>query len=98
MATARGPQGETGKAGKEGPAGKTGPRGPAGPAGPKMSRTDVIAVVEDQFYDLRKRLDIQLERTSQLQAEIDAQRKETARILEQVELVHALLKKLTHDA
>ena len=63
-----------------------------------MSRADVIAVVEDQFYEVRKRLDLQLERTEKLQVQIDEQRKETARILEQVELVHALLKKLTQDA
>ena len=86
---ARGPQGETGK---------TGPPGPVGPPGPKMSRADVIAVVEDQFYEVRKRLDIQLDRTGELQAQLDEQRKETARILEQVALVHSLLKKLTQDA
>jgi hypothetical protein len=63
-----------------------------------MAKADVIAVVEDQFYEVRKRLDIQLERTAALQSQIDAQRQETLRVLEQVELVHRLLKKLTQDA
>jgi hypothetical protein len=59
-----------------------------------MSRTDVLAVVEDEFYEIRKRLDVQLVRIAELQAQIDAQHKETALLREQVELVHALLKKL----
>ena len=71
-----------------------------------MARADILAVVEDQFYDIRKRLDIQLGRTAELQAQIDAQgeemaalidaqRKDTAALREQVKLVHALLKTLT---
>ena len=59
-----------------------------------MARADIIAVVEDQFYEIRQRLDVQLERTGELQAQIDAHRKETARLREQVDLVHGLLKTL----
>ena len=60
-----------------------------------MARADILAVVEDQFHDMRQRLDVQLVRTSELQAQIDAHRKETAALREQVELVHGLLKKIT---
>ena len=59
-----------------------------------MARADILAVVEDQFYDVRKRLDVQLERTSQLQAQIDAQHQEMVALRHQVDLVHDLLKKL----
>ena len=59
-----------------------------------MARADIIAVVEDQFYEIRQRLDVQLARTGELQSHIDAHRKETARLHEQVELVHGLLKQL----
>jgi len=84
----RGPQGETGKTGE------TGPQGPVGPPGAPMARADILAVVEDQFYDVRKRLDLQLVRTGELQAQLDAQRNEMTRLREQVELVHGLLKQL----
>jgi hypothetical protein len=60
-----------------------------------MSRVDILAVVEDQFYEIRKRLDVQLARTGELQAQIDAQHREMAGLREQVDLVHALLKKIT---
>jgi hypothetical protein len=59
-----------------------------------MARADILAVVEDQFYDVRKRLDVQLERTGQLQAQIDAQHQEMVALRQQVDLVHDLLKKL----
>lgn len=59
-----------------------------------MARADILAVVEDQFYDVRKRLDVQLERTAQLQAQLDAQNREMAAIRQQVDLVHGLLKQL----
>ena len=87
-------RGETGKTGPAGPAGPQGATGPAGPVGPSMARADILAVVEDQFYDVRKRLDVQLERTGQLQAQIDAQHKEMVALRQQVDLVHDLLKKL----
>jgi hypothetical protein len=59
-----------------------------------MARADILAVVEDQFYDVRRRLDIQLARTGQLQAQLDTQQKEMEALREQVDLVHDLLKKL----
>ena len=93
-----------GRQGERGLTGETGPQGPTGPPGPPMSRTDVLAVVEDQFYEIRKRLDGQLARIAELQAqmeaqhqELQAQHKETALLREQVELVHRLLKKLVGE-
>ena len=91
---ARGQQGVAGKDGPAGPSGPPGPTGPAGPAGPAMARADILAVVEDQFFDVRQRLDIQLARTGQLQAQIDSQHKEMVALRQQVDLVHDLLKKL----
>ena len=60
-----------------------------------MARADILAVVEDQFYEVRKRLDIQLARTGELQAQLDAHHVETVALRAQVDLVHGLLKKLT---
>ena len=59
-----------------------------------MAPADIIAVVEDQFYEIRQRLDVQLAGIEELQTQIVEQHKETARLREQVELVHGLLKKL----
>ena len=41
-------------------------RGVRGPAGPSLASADILAVVEDQFYDVRRRLDLQLTRTTEL--------------------------------
>lgn len=57
-----------------------------------MARADILAVVEDQFYDLRKRLDLQLTRTAEVQRQLDAQRKEIAELRRAVEMTHKLLK------
>src|SRR5688572_25315432 len=47
--------------------GAIGPPGPAGPAGPKMKSAEVLALVYDQFHEIRKQLNLQLQRTGQLQ-------------------------------
>ena len=57
-----------------------------------MARADILAVVEDQFYDLRTRLDVQLTRTAEVQRQLDAQRKEIAELRRAVEMTHQLLK------
>jgi hypothetical protein len=36
-----------------------------------MERADVLAMVEDQFTELRKQLDVQLVRMSQIQQQLD---------------------------
>ena len=59
-----------------------------------MAPADILAVVEDQFFDVRQRLDVQLERTAQVQQQLDAQRKEIAELHQAVDLAHQLLKQL----
>ena len=59
-----------------------------------MAPADILAVVEDQFYDIRKRLDVQLTQTVGLQEQLDAQRKEIAELRRAVDLAHQLLKQL----
>jgi septal ring factor EnvC (AmiA/AmiB activator) len=59
-----------------------------------MSRADILAVVEDQFYDVRKRLDAQLTRSAEIQQELARQRKEIAELRRTVTLAHRLLKEL----
>jgi hypothetical protein len=91
MPTQRGNTGERGAQGARGPAG---PRGLRGPVGPSMSPADILAVVEDQFYDVRKRLDVQLQRTAKLQQQLDAQQTEIAALHRAVDLAHGLLRQL----
>ena len=59
-----------------------------------MAPGDILAVVEDQFYDVRKRLDVQLKRTEEIQRQFDDQRKEIAELRRTVGLAHDLLKQL----
>jgi Collagen triple helix repeat (20 copies) len=83
---ARGAQGERGVQGERGAQGKRGvqgERGPAGPAGPKMRPAEVLALVDDQFLEIRKQLDLQLKRTAQLQLQLDQ--------------IHALVKQLVNQ-
>ena len=63
--TGRGRTGARGKAGARGKTGKTGPRGPS------MKRSEVLAIVADQFGEIRKALDLQLLRIAQIQAQLD---------------------------
>jgi hypothetical protein len=51
--------------------GPPGPIGHTGPTGPKLQRADVLAMVEDQFAELRRQLDVQLVRMSQIQQQLD---------------------------
>jgi hypothetical protein len=67
----RGVRGEHGARGQRGATGQRGPAGPAGPAGPKMRSAEVLALVDDQFNEIRKQLDLQLKRTAQLQLQLD---------------------------
>ena len=59
-----------------------------------MAPADILAVVEDQFYDVRKRLDAQLTRSEKIQQELTEQRKEIAELRRTVNLAHRLLKEL----
>jgi hypothetical protein len=66
-----GKTGKTGPTGAVGPRGVAGPRGPAGPAGPTLNKSDVLAMVEDQFDEIRHELRLQLERMAQIQMQLD---------------------------
>jgi hypothetical protein len=71
MPNRRGMRGLRGASGSFGARGLTGERGPVsaqGPAGPTATRADVLAVVQDEFHELGKQLQIQLERTAQMQS------------------------------
>jgi hypothetical protein len=67
----RGLRGAPGSSGARGLTGKLGPIGPSGPAGPTATRADILAVVQDEFHELGKQLQIQLERTAQMQMQLD---------------------------
>lgn len=51
--------------------GKAGAAGHRGSPGPAMKPSEVLAVVDDQFRQIRKGLDLQLQRTAQIQAQLD---------------------------
>jgi hypothetical protein len=59
-----------------------------------MARADILAVVEDQFYDGGKRLDAQFSRAAEIQQELKGQTKEIAELRRTVNLAHRLLKEL----
>ena len=59
-----------------------------------MTRRDILAVVEDQFRDVRSRLDVQLKRTTEIQQQLNEQRKEIGELRRTVGLAHGLLKQL----
>ena len=66
-----GARGEPGARGQRGATGQRGARGERGPAGPLPRREDILALVEDQFSEMRRALDIQLTRFAQLQLQLD---------------------------
>jgi len=72
---------------QRGPRGKTGARGrtgPAGPAGRKVQRAEILAVVDDQFVEVRQNFKTQLEHTTKIQRQLDD--------------IHGLLKKLIEQS
>ena len=87
----RGTKGARGATGARGAKGATGARGPSGPS---VSQADILAVVDDQFSEMRRQLDVQVTRTAQVQREIDALRKDTAELRRQLADVHGLVKDL----
>ena len=60
-----------GRRGAVGRQGIAGPRGAQGPPGPRVSKVDVLAMVDDQLNDIRKELSLQLSRMAQIQAQLD---------------------------
>lgn len=63
-----------------------------------MARADVLAVVEDQFYDLRRQLDAQLTRTAELREHLDGVRRDIAELRRTVDLAHRMLRQLLAKA
>jgi len=58
--------------GERGHKGEKGLRGERGPAGPAATRAQILAAVQREFDELNKHIRIQLERTAQMQAQLDA--------------------------
>ncbi len=79
MPTTRGPRGRTGQRGARG---SRGPEGARGPAGPVVTRDQMLAAVQSEFDTLRKDLRVQLERTAQMQLQLDAIQKLLERALQ----------------
>jgi hypothetical protein len=63
-----------------------------------MSPADILAVVDDQFGEIRKQLDTQVTRTAQVQAETDRLRKDSDELRQQLANIHALVKTLIKAA
>ena len=60
--------------GKRGPRGATGARGPTGSRGergPRPTRNQILEAVRAEFDEMRKQLRVQLERTAQMQLQLD---------------------------
>jgi hypothetical protein len=60
-----------GKRGRRGAAGVRGRTGPAGPPGPKVQRAEILAVVDDEFRQVRKNFKTQLQHTTKIQKRLD---------------------------
>jgi hypothetical protein len=75
---------KTGKMGRRGATGARGRRGPTGPAGPKVQRAEILAVVDDQFVEVRKNFKTQLKHATKIQTQLDE--------------IHGLLKKLIEQS
>ena len=75
---------KTSKTGPRGAAGMRGRRGPAGPAGPKVQRAEILAVVDDEFVEVRRNFKAQLKHTTKIQKQLDD--------------IHGLLKKLIEQS
>lgn len=69
-----------GQMGRRGATGARGRTGPAGPPGPKVQRAEILAVVDDQFVEVRKSFKVQLTHSTKIQTQLDE--------------IHGLLKKL----
>jgi hypothetical protein len=75
---------KTGTRGRRGKTGARGRAGPTGPAGPKVRRAEILAVVDDEFSEVRKNFKTQLRHTTKIQTQLDE--------------IHGLLKKLIEQS
>lgn len=87
-------RGAKGTRGRKGARGLRGPAGVAGPAGPRMKPAEVLALVDDQFFQIRKQLDLQLQRTGQLQVQLDRIQTKTTDVYATLDMMHVLIKQL----
>lgn len=93
----QGERGVEGRRGETGARGERGRRGPVGPAGPKMRAAEVLALVDDQFVEIRKQLNIQLQRTAQLQMQLDKIQKNTTDACSALDVMQPLIKALVKE-
>src|SRR5437016_6014035 len=62
------------KRSRRGARGRTGARGkagPAGPVGPKVKRAEILAVVDDEFVEVRKNFKVQLTHSTKIQTQLE---------------------------
>ena len=64
--------GRRGERGRTGAKGARGTPGAVGPAGPVATRAQILEAVQREFDELNKHLRVQLERTAQMQMQLDA--------------------------
>ena len=62
-----------------------------------MKSAEVLALVDDQFTEIRKQLNLQLQRTGQLQMQLDKIQKNTTEACSVLDLMHPLVKKLVTE-
>lgn len=67
-----GTRGKRGATGQRGPQGATGATGATGPRGPSATREQILDAVRQEFTELRQHLQTQIERTGQMQRQLDA--------------------------
>jgi hypothetical protein len=77
--------------------GARGPVGLTGPAGPKMKPAEVLVLVDDQFAEIRKQFFLQLQRTAQLQVQLDKILGRTNDACSTLDMLHDLLKQLVKE-
>lgn len=83
-ATKRGPQGPPGPPGPRGPRGKPGQRGEQGVRGQGASanRGTLLTEVNGHIEDIYRELNVQLQRMSQIQRQVDELREKVKRLSE----------------
>jgi hypothetical protein len=75
---------KTGKSGPRGATGARGRRGAVGPPGPPVRRAEILAIVDDQFVEVRKNFKTQLKQTTKIETQLDE--------------IHSLLKNLIEQS
>jgi hypothetical protein len=62
-----------------------------------MTAAEVLALVDDQFAQIRKQLELQLLRTGQLQVQLDTIQKNTTEACSALDLMQPLVKALVKE-